>query len=286
VTLLERRAKVVGVVRDPSRRPELARIGVEFRIADLANRADLARAFNGAQAIIANAGVIPQRGRRLVEINVTGTENVLNAAHDAGVRRVILVSSVAVYRFNMRNVTESGELVSSRPGWTAMGAYRASKVRAEQIASGLARELSLDLTIVRPGQLYGAFDSWIPMVRPLLRIGIVPSGFRIPLAYGGDVAEAIVACMENDETIGDIYTLAGPDRPVREFARAWRAAGGPVARFAIPIPIPIHFSYDITRAVTRLRLRHRPFLDALKETFAIEAAAREGDAGGGAARPS
>jgi nucleoside-diphosphate-sugar epimerase len=274
LALLERRAKVVGVVRDPSRRPELVRSGVELRTADLAHRGALARAFDGMQAIVANAGVIPQRGRRLVDINVIGTENVLNAAHDAGVRRMILVSSVAVYRFNTRTVPESGELVSGRPGWTAMGAYRASKLRAEQIASRLAPDLSVDLTIVRPGQLYGAFDSTIPMIRPFLRIGLVPLGLRIPLAYGGDVAEAIVTCLETDETIGDIYTLAGPDRSAREFADAWRAAGGRIARFTIPIPIPIRFSYDTTRAVARLGWRHRPFLDALKETFAIEAAAQ------------
>ena len=286
VALLERRAEVVGVVRDPSRRPELARLGVEFRIADLADRGALARAFDGVQAVVANAGLIPQRGRRFVEINVKGTENVLKAAHDAGVRRLILVSSVGVYRFNMRNVPESGELVSGRPGWTAMGAYRASKLGGEKLACRLARELSLDLTIVRPGQLYGAFDSLIPMIRPLLRIGLVPSGLRIPLAYGGDVAEAIVGCLENDETIADVYTLSGPDRSAREFAGAWRAAGGRIARFVIPIPIPIRFSYDTTRAVTRLKWRQKPFLDALKETFAIEAAAQQADPADGAARRS
>jgi nucleoside-diphosphate-sugar epimerase len=280
VALLGRRSKVIGVVRDPSRRPELGRLGLEFRIADLADRGALARAFDGVQALVANAGLVPQRGREFLATNVKGTENVLNAAHDAGVRRVILVSSVAVYRYNMRNTPESGEKVSGRPGWTAMGAYRASKLLAERVALRLKEELSLDLTIVRPGQLYGAFDSFLPMVRRILRIGLVPLGLRIPLAYGGDIAEAIACCLEDDATIGDVYTLAGPDRSAREFARAWRAAGGPMAPFQIPLPIPIRFRYDTTRAVTRLNWQQRPFLAALEETFAIEAAAETTTNGG------
>ena len=149
VTLLERRAKVVGVVRDPSRRPELGRLGLEFRIADLADRAALARAFDGVQAVVANAGLIPQRGRGFIETNVKGTENLLHAAHDAGVRRLVHVSSVAVYRFNTRNSPESGGLVSGRPGWTALGAYRASKLCGEEAARRLAREYSLDALRIR-----------------------------------------------------------------------------------------------------------------------------------------
>jgi len=54
-TLLSRGARVVGVVRNPDRVPELALRGAELRRADLADRERLARGFAGADAVVSNA---------------------------------------------------------------------------------------------------------------------------------------------------------------------------------------------------------------------------------------
>lgn len=277
LALLDHRARVVGVVRDPSRRPDLAARGVEFRVADLQDEAALVRGFEGTDAIIANAGLIPGRGQpRYVETNVVGTENVMTAAHKAGVRRVVLVSSVAVYRFNRRNAAEDSELLSEYTRLLPMRAYRVSKLLGERAARRLAAQYSMALTVVRPGQLYGAFDAILPTIRRLLHgpIAFIPYGLRIPMAYGRDVARAIVRCLEKDDAIGATFNLTGPDRPSQDFAQAWREAGGHVARIRIPVPVPIHFTYNSERAAAELNFTHTPFRDALRETFAIEADAR------------
>jgi nucleoside-diphosphate-sugar epimerase len=277
MALLDCQAHVVGVVRDPSRRPDLAAHGVELRVGDLRDEAALVRGFTGVDAIVANAGLIPGRGHtRYVEANVVGTENVMTAAHKAGVRRVVLVSSVAVYRFNRRNVAEDGELLSEHPRLLPMRAYRVSKLLGERAARRLALAYSLALTVVRPGQLYGAFDALLPTIRRLLQrpITFVPYGLRIPMAYGGDVAKAIVRCLEKDDTIGGTFNLTGPDRSAQSFVQAWREAGERVGRLRVPIPLPIHFTYNSERAGTELNFTHTSFRDALRETFAIEATAR------------
>jgi nucleoside-diphosphate-sugar epimerase len=276
-------ATVVGVVRDPARRPELAELGVVFRVADLADVGALATGFRDTSAVIANAAVVPgllaslsprRHAARFFDTNVQGTRNVFDAAVQSGVRRIVLVSSVAVYRSNTKNVDESGRQVSERPGYGPMGSYSASKVAAERIARELAARHDLALTVVRPGQMFGAYGELTSLLRRVLggRVAVVPYGLRIPLAYGGDVARAVADCVADDATIGRTYTLAGPARSGSEILRAWVDAGGPVARWRLPLPVPVRLSYDTTRAADELRWRHTDLARALRETLATEAA--------------
>src|SRR5262249_1267675 len=98
--LLARGAQVIGVVRNPDRVPELAQKGVELRKADLGERDRLAAGFAGADAVVSNAALFAlanQRWQDHERANIDGTRNVLAACRDAGVRRVVHVSSVAVY---------------------------------------------------------------------------------------------------------------------------------------------------------------------------------------------
>src|SRR3989442_15151823 len=97
---LVRGAHVIGVVRNPDRVPELARRGVEMRRADLAGRARLAAGFAGADAVVSNAALFSLRNVSWEDhhcANIDGARNVFGALVDAGVRRVVHVSSVAVY---------------------------------------------------------------------------------------------------------------------------------------------------------------------------------------------
>ena len=150
-----------------------------------------------------------------------------------------------------------------------------SKALGEQLAWRLSEELSLSLTVVRPGVIYGAFDSFLPMFRRLVegRVAWIPYGLRIPLAYGGDVAEAISRCLEREGTDGRVYNLTGPDRPLQQLATSWIEAGGKISRFRIPVPVPVRLSYSSERAASELGWTQRSFSDALTETFAMESAA-------------
>src|SRR5204863_10123062 len=97
--LLERGAPVIAGVRNPGRVPDLAARGVEQRQADLAERDRLAHGFAGAQAVVSNAALVSLRNRSWDDhhrANIQGTENVFGELADAGVKRVVHVSSVAV----------------------------------------------------------------------------------------------------------------------------------------------------------------------------------------------
>jgi nucleoside-diphosphate-sugar epimerase len=275
--LLARGARVVGVVRNPARVPELGARGVDLRQADLAERERLARGFTGADAVVSNAALLSLRNRRWEDhnrANIQGTHNVLDAVADAGVKRIVHVSSVAVYRRHRPLVTEDAPQLGDGSWRTPVTTYAISKAVSEQRSWQLAAAHGLSLTCVRPCAMYGAFDPHFTAVfRRLVSqpVTLMPVGTRISLVYAGDVAEAIARALERPVSAGRAYNVTGDELSLWDFWRAWRAAGGPGARRAVPFPLPFRRRYDNTRAERDLGFANRPFADAVQETFALEA---------------
>ncbi|HET8705992.1 MAG TPA: SDR family NAD(P)-dependent oxidoreductase, partial [Pseudomonadales bacterium] len=87
-SLLAAGARVVGVVRNPEKAAFLAKEGVEFRKADLADPEALKKAFTGCDAVVSNAAmyVVAKSMHAWAEhekANLEGTRNVMEAAHAA-----------------------------------------------------------------------------------------------------------------------------------------------------------------------------------------------------------
>jgi nucleoside-diphosphate-sugar epimerase len=101
----------------------------------------------------------------------------------------------------------------------------------------------------------------------------MPAWTRIPLVYAGDVAEAAALALERPSAAGRAYNVTGGDATLWEFFLAWRTAGGASARLALPIPAPVDWRYDTTRAETELGWRSRSAVDGVRETLALETAA-------------
>ena len=281
-SLLKRKARVVGVVRNPGRVPELQNKGVELRKADLAEPETLAKGFQGVDAIVSNAALFSISNldwQSHLRANVKGTENVFEAAHVAAVRRIIHVSSVAVYRRHQQPLSDEDQplLREQDLGW--FNAYPVSKALSEQMAWQKARDYSLELTCVRPCAIFGAHDPnfttyvkrawWLP-------IAPVPVAAKVGLVYAGDVAEGIAMALENDVSIGKAYNLTGADQSLWEFYRAWRKErGGQGAILPIPVPMPLRRIWSNARAELDLDWRSRPIEETVRETLALERKLRE-----------
>jgi nucleoside-diphosphate-sugar epimerase len=277
--LLARGAQVVGVVRNPERVPELVERGVEMRRAELGDEGSLAEAFAGLDALVSNAALFSVYTRdwsRYEQTNLAGTRNVFNAARQAGLRRVVHVSSIAGYNRPPRTDKPIDEdfVKLTLKDLGRFNAYYVSKAVSEQIAWELAEEAGIALTCVRPGPIYGAFD---PNLTPILKrvfglpLGVMPMWLRLPFVYAGDVAEAIALCLEHDVARGRAYNTAGDgDTSWRDMAQAWRSAGGRVSGVMLPVPAPVKIQIDNTRAYEELGWHNRPLLDGLRETFERE----------------
>jgi nucleoside-diphosphate-sugar epimerase len=287
--LLREGARVVGVVRNPDKAAFLAHEGVEFRKADLLDRAALTRAFRGCDAVVANAAlyaVLNQRWEDNYLPNKQGTENVYEALADAGVKRAVHISTFGVYRWRLGGpaIDESSPVLNGerREG----GAYRATKQMSEALAFQISRARGISTTAVRPAGIYGARDSnTMPWFRALMRLPILPiPTFRFPFVYAGDVANAVVGALRNDASGDKAYLIAGRPDTLYDFVHAWRQAAGK-KNWLIPLPVPTGVRIDCRAAERDIGFVNRSYVAGLAETFADEASFRADRVLAAAVRP-
>jgi nucleoside-diphosphate-sugar epimerase len=143
---------------------------------------------------------------------VDGTRKLLAAARAAGVRRVVHLSSIAVYGGAQGDVDETTPLVS--PEGTGYAHWKA----AAEAACLQAAATGLDVVVLRPAIVYGpGSEQWI--VRPARRfrsgrwgdLGALAKGTCNPV-HVADVADACAAAL-NCAAIGgaDAYNISGPE---------------------------------------------------------------------------
>jgi len=272
--LLAAGARVRGVVRNPKKAAFLAREGVEFATADLGDRAALTEAFRGCDAAVSNAALYAVKNMRWEDnfrANKEGTENVYEALAAAGVPRAVHISTFGVYRwfprpkvFDDASPTIDG---SRRQG----GAYRATKQLSEALAFELGKKHGLAVTAVRPAGIYGARDAnLVPQIRMLMRLPVVPAPrLHFPFVYAGDVANAVVGALRNDDSAGKAYLIAGRDESVESFLRAWKNVTQSKGAL-LPIPLGSGFRIDTSLAARELGFENRPYEEGLRQTFEDE----------------
>ena len=148
------------------------------------------RLVRGADVVVHAAAALPIRASRAAirSVNVHGTENVLLAARDAGVARLLFVSSTAVY-----GVPEKHPIVEGDP-LVGVGWYGESKIDAE----ALCRVAAVETTIVRPKtfigpERLGVFEILFDWIREGRRIYVLGDGRnRYQLLAVEDLVDALV----------------------------------------------------------------------------------------------
>jgi dihydrolipoamide dehydrogenase len=170
---------------------------VEELHGDVRLAADARRLVVGADVLVHAAAALPiQESRTAIRsVNVEGAAVTLAAAAEAGVRRVVLVSSTAVYGVPERHpIHEDDPLVG-------VGHYGESKIDAERLCEAFARR-GLETVIVRPKtfvgpERLGVFEILFDWIREGRRIPILGDGAnRYQLLAVEDLVDAIVRCLE------------------------------------------------------------------------------------------
>jgi len=139
--------------------PEWEKInGVTYIVGDI-SRPIAAEVMAGAQAIIHCAAETAGGWEQHRKNSVSATEEVLQAAAAANVKRVIHISSISVLAVPTRGdrLTDNGALeTNSRSG----GPYAWGKIESERLAVSRCKDLGIDLRVVRPSALvdYRHFD--------------------------------------------------------------------------------------------------------------------------------
>lgn len=156
-----------------------------------------------------------------IDTNIKGTLNVLEAAKDLRVKRVLVTSTSEVYGTARRiPIDENHPLQGQSP-------YSASKIGADKIAESFYRSFDLPVTVVRPFNTYGPRQSARAII-PTIIVQLLNGKREIRLGsldprrdfnYVKDVCNGFLAIAGNIRTIGEEINIAsGRDISIGELA--------------------------------------------------------------------
>ncbi len=294
---------VRALARDPARLGGLLPLGVQPVHGSLADARALREGMRGCEVIVHLAGHYAMWSRTpelFWQVNVDGARAVMQAAIESGARRVVHMSTVAVWGRPAACPFDEDTPRAAR----LLSQYARSKAAGERAAREMCAAAGLPLTVLYPGIVLGAGDD-----RPsgdyirLLAFRRTPSDIfpNTPVTYVAvrDVAAALRLAVENPAAAGRGYligseTLLGrdftdlvsrlsgaPRPPLRLPDWLVRAASYPFTALAQVTGRPplwtlsvdagrtMHagFCFDGSRAARELGLRYTPVRDALDEAI-------------------
>ena len=247
----------------------LAGLDVELILGDIRKEQAVMRAMTGVDTVYHLAAFVSVPASindpgACYETNVMGSLNILRAAQQAGVRRVVLASSAAVYGERDEIVFESDAPIPVSP-------YAASKFAMEQLAQMYTRAYGLETVCLRFFNVFGprqspdspyaaAIPRFIQDLTDKNQVTILGDGGQTrDFVFIEDVVQGILKASEAEEVVGKVFNLSGGksisilelvDILHRFFPEAKEPTYGP-ARDG-----DIRFSQaDITRAIEALGYR-------------------------------
>lgn len=214
--------------------------GVRDLAGTMTDRDAVRTAVQGTDAVVHLAAKVSLAGdpSDFVRVNVDGTRDLLAASADAGVGRVVFVSSPSVAH---AGTSISGDDARPADPESARGDYARTKAAAELLA--LAADAPGHAVVaIRPHLVWGPGDTQlVGRIVDRARRGRLPllgSGASlIDTTYVDNAASAMVAALDRAEAVhGNAYVVTnGEPRPVAELlADICRASGVPAPRLRVP----------------------------------------------------
>lgn len=238
--LLTRGESVRALVRPRSNQSNLAGLSLEVVEGDLTDPASLKRAVTGASAVFhvaADYRLWVPDPRAMEQVNVTGSRDLLRAAAEAGVTRIVYTSSVAVLGFLPDGTPADEETPVTLADM--IGPYKRSKFLAEAEVRRLIAEEGVPAVIVNPSAPVGPRDiKPTPTGRMILKAaaGHVPAyvDTGLNLVHVDDVAAGHWLAWRAGH-VGERYILGGENLSLREILTAIaRLTGRKPPRLRLP----------------------------------------------------
>jgi dihydroflavonol-4-reductase len=223
---------------------------------------------------------------QFARVNVEGTYNVMQAALQAGVSKVVYLSTAAVYGRPLDlPFTEE-----SQPGPRLFSEYARTKALGNQIVWQFYHQHGLPLVVLYPGIVLGAGDDKPSgkYVSDIIHRRVPATIFHHSTAtyvYVGDVADAILRAAGQPETTGKKYLLGSARLNGKDYVELIRDVSGvPLPWFHFPDFMVMAVSYLLTglAAVTRRTPWWGLSVDAswtLKVGFQYDGSKAEGELG-------
>lgn len=209
-------AELRPIVRRASAAALPRRFDLDVRVADAADRQGLSLALQGCDVLVVAVAGDPD--------TIVGTvEPVYRAAQDAGVRRLVYLSSASVHGQAPAVGTNEDSVLSDRQPM----AYNNAKVRAEQALARLRQAGSVETVVLRPGIVFGPRSHWVGGWADELLSGqaYVVDGARgvCNSIYVDNLVHAVRLAAVSERADGRVYLVGDREEP------SWGDLYGPVA---------------------------------------------------------
>jgi nucleoside-diphosphate-sugar epimerase len=212
---------VACLVRNPDKGKKVAALGCQLVAGDLGDREAIRAGMEGCDAVIHAAamyevGIPKSQHQAMRDANVVGTENVLGAARDAQIEKIVYVSTVGAFgNTHQKVVDESYE----HPGKEFTSYYEETKWEAHKAAQRMMAD-GLPCVIVQPGGVYGPGDT--SQVADLLeqfldgKLPLLPfPDLGVCMTHVEDIAGGVLLALDKGR-VGEDYVISGPVTTMRE----------------------------------------------------------------------
>lgn len=270
----------LALVRTPAEHAnarEIGAAGVEMIEASITDRAAVNRVCDDIELVYHLAAAQHETNvpdRHYYDVNVAGTRNLLDAAHAAGIRRVVHASTIGVYGSGGdKSVREDAPLQPDN-------LYGVTKLQGEQLARAYTDRVPV--VVVRISETYGPGDRrLLKLFQALKRGRFIHIGeeknVHHPI-YIDDLVSALQRAAQEPHAPGNVFVVAGP-RPLttRDMIDAiCRALGAKPPRLRVPL-VPLQLTAAVLETVLPpLRIEpplHRRRLDFFIKSFQFDGSA-------------
>jgi dihydroflavonol-4-reductase len=219
-SLLRRGYDVTSFMRHNTDRRSLTGLDLAYRYGDVMDRDSLIAAFAGCDVVIHTAAPYTTWAKKaddIIQPAVVGTRNVLAAAQETGIRRLVYTSSIAAVGY-----ARDPNRPRTEQDWheDARATYFVAKLQAEREALRLSEELGVPTIRLCPAMAYGPYDYRITpsskLMLMLINDGLMYEGGD-SLVDIRDVAEVHAAAVEQGEP-GQRYVYGGASLHRRDLA--------------------------------------------------------------------
>ncbi|MDD5173878.1 MAG: NAD-dependent epimerase/dehydratase family protein [Candidatus Omnitrophica bacterium] len=207
--LVKEGEEVLALVRKTSNTGFLSGIGVKFAYGDINDLESVRKAMRGIDivyhsAALADEWISPKEAYR---VNVEGTKNLLDAVREAGVKRFVFISSLAVLGMKDHHGTPADS-----PYYKTGDSYIDTKIDSERLVMDYYEKYGLPVTVVRPGFVFGPRDNkLIPRLSERLgkkQFMFVGSGKnKINAVYVENLTDAIISAARSEKSVGQKYNV-------------------------------------------------------------------------------
>jgi nucleoside-diphosphate-sugar epimerase len=212
-----------GIFRKGSHLKIMDACGVQGLEADVLDHHSLHEAMEGVDTVYSIASPMPGSDSDFRSFNTEGILNLLEVAKESKVKSFIHLSTLDVYGFGNKQVTDATRLNPSND-------YQKSKVEAERLLIEFSkRDKEPRVVIVRSAKAVGSRDE--SLVIPILRMAssgtvTIPSSKSMSFSHPKDIAQAMYKAATGPSKAGTTYLVKSFDSTTEELCQGIVAALG------------------------------------------------------------